>query len=121
FRFSDVFFSGAFSWNAGTHEEAFFRGWLHPVFNEWIGVPWIANTLQASLFALAHLPTNPLPWPQFMMGWYWGWLSTHRGWTLSESVFIHAWWDVMAFTFLYATHSDTEEGEIWLPLARIPF
>ena len=126
FTGADAFFATAFSYNAGTHEEAMFRGWLMPAFREYTGDETVANAGSAALFALAHLNTNPQPWPQFALGLYWGWLTQANDWTISEAVFIHTWWDVLVFTALYhykqAPDAEARLGRLahlqpvlWLP------
>jgi len=128
FHSSDAFFTTAFSWNAGTHEEAFFRGYLMPVMAEYWGSPFLANLLQSSVFALAHINTNPLPLPQFFLGLHMGSVSQRRGWTLSEAVFIHTWWDIIAFGVAYHYKRQDPEGlalaalpVLWLPPFSIVF
>ena len=107
----DMFFAGAFSVNAGTHEEAVFRGWLHPVLYEKSGSPFWSNVGQAGLFSLAHLTTNSFPVVQLLLGYHLGNVTMDNNWTISESVFIHTWWDVFAFTasYLYKEKIKNEE------------
>lgn len=101
FRREDAAFASAFSWNAGTHEEAVFRGWLMPVLREyWMNDAW-ANGTQASLFAAAHLPSTPTPIVQWALGYYFGGITQANQWHLGEAIFIHTWWDVMAFAAQY--------------------
>lgn len=89
------------SYNAGTHEEAIFRGWLMPLFREkFVGNFW-ANANTSLLFAAAHLGTNKLPLPQLILGYYLGNVVQKDQWRLGEAVFIHTWWDVIA---LFASH-----------------
>jgi membrane protease YdiL (CAAX protease family) len=99
FSADDPAFSTPLAYNAGLTEEAVFRGWLLPVAYEYSGRTWwFANGAQAGLFALAHYSSeNPVPWPQFLLGWYFGSLVRKNGWTLSESIFLHAWWDGLLF------------------------
>lgn len=101
FTGADAFFSSALSYNAGTHEEAVFRGWLMPTIMEWSGSETFSAVSSAAIFAAAHLSTNERPIPQFALGWYWGYLSQRNDWTISEGVFIHAWWDVIFFATGY--------------------
>ena len=108
-RREDPMFATAFSFNAGTHEEAMFRGWLMPVIHDTgLTGPW-ANLTQATLFALAHLGTTNIPLPQFFLGLHLGNVTLKNQWTLSEAVFIHVWWDIIAFLSSYSyekTHQD---------------
>ncbi|MGE3974881.1 MAG: lysostaphin resistance A-like protein [Bdellovibrionales bacterium] len=115
---SDVFYSGAFSFNAGTHEEALFRGWIMPVSHHYLDNAVLANVTTSGLFAAAHLGTVSQPWPQALMGFYLGFVTQKRDWTLSESIFIHTWWDVMIFMASYATG---DEATIRLPLVDMRF
>jgi membrane protease YdiL (CAAX protease family) len=121
---SDIFYGSGISYLAGVHEEALFRGWMMPVFMQWTGSPFWSNTITASTFALAHLSTNGTPLPQLMLGWYLGWLSQRRQWTLSESIFIHAWWDVFALMGSYQVRRKEAEAilpVIWLPPLQMVF
>jgi membrane protease YdiL (CAAX protease family) len=113
FTGADGVFTAAYSWNAGTHEEALFRGWLMPVMYEYWDNGFVANLVQSVLFAAAHLGTNPQPIPQLFLGYHLGYVSQKRRWTLSEAVFIHTWWDVIAFGIAY--HYKQSEPE---PLAH---
>jgi len=101
-RREDAWFSGAFSYNAGTHEEAIFRGWFMPVLRESGFSPEMSNIGQGVLFALAHLGTYDRPWPQLFLGLHLGRVAQKNEWTLGESIFIHTWWDVLAFLSAYS-------------------
>ncbi len=109
---NDFFYAGAFSYNAGTHEEAVFRGWLMPyLYNSWGNKFW-SNTTTALFFASAHISSaNPLPLPQFALGWYLGYLTQQNQWSIKESVFLHAWWDVLVFNFSYFADSTSSKTE----------
>lgn len=128
FTSSDGFFAATYSWNAGTHEEAFFRGYLMPLIAEYSGNDFLANLSQSCLFALAHFNTNPKPLPQLFLGFHLGSVSQRRNWTLSESVFIHTWWDVIAFGVAYHYKKVAPEGMaeavkpvLWLPPLSLAF
>ena len=97
----DPWFASAFSYNAGTHEEAVFRGWAMPALRESGLSPGFANLAQATAFALAHIPSTPLPLPQFFLGLHLGNVTLKNHWSISESIFIHVWWDVFAFLGTY--------------------
>jgi len=121
---SDVFYTAAISFNAGTYEEAIFRGWLMPMMREGTGSEFWSNFLQASLFAAAHLNQISMPYTQFGLGFYLGWLTQHSDWTLAESIFIHTWWDVAALTIQYSNRKKSYHGQIpviWLPGLRLAF
>lgn len=97
----DVLFSSAFSYGAGTHEEAVFRGWIMPVLHEQgLSAP-MANVGQGLMFALAHLGNSNLPLPQFFLGLHLGRVTQRNQWTIGEAIFIHTWWDVFAFLSSY--------------------
>lgn len=108
----DVPFYGALAYNAGTSEEALFRGWLMPVAYQYMGRNfWLANSAQALLFGAAHYSSaNPLPWPQTLLGFYFGWLAYRNQWTLSESIFLHAWWDMILFAGQIAANREEPAG-----------
>ena len=102
----DFLYTGAEAWNAGISEEAAFRGWIYPLAYQYMGNNfWLANGTQALLFGLAHYDPDsmPFPWPQALIGFYFGWLVKKNGWTLSESIFVHAWWDMILFAGEVAT------------------
>ena len=128
-RSDDVFFSAAYSYNAGTHEEALFRGWMMPMAMEWTGSELWSNTGTAAVFALAHLGTVDVPVAQFLLGWYLGHLTQKNQWTLGEAIFVHTWWDVGAFLLSYHLYKkETKEGSslaalpvLWLPRLTMAF
>jgi hypothetical protein len=124
---ADLAFAGGFSFNAGTHEEAVFRGWLMPLLHESGLSPFMANLSQASAFALAHIGSNPVPLPQLIIGFHLGRVSQARSWTLQESIFIHTWWDVIAFTANYyivknesgANSANNQNSQRYKPLTLL--
>ncbi len=123
FTRSDGAFVGAFSYNAGTSEEALFRGWLMPYVAQQTGSLFWSNMFQSSLFALAHTNQTSFPIFQFGLGYYLGWLTQHQGWSIKESVFIHTWWDVVAFAAVYSKKKKavTPGQVVWLPALRLAF
>jgi membrane protease YdiL (CAAX protease family) len=108
----DPWFTSAFSYNAGAHEEAIFRGWVMPMFQESGLSPGFANLAQAGLFALGHLGSTSIPLPQFFLGLHLGNVTQRNEWSLSESVFIHVWWDVLVFIGSYYVEKNAHEGAI---------
>lgn len=120
-RMSDSPVIGSISYNAGVGEEAAFRGWLLPMFHQKMGQRfWASNLSQAGVFAALHIQKdNYIPWPQLLLGSYLGWLAQYRDWEISEGIFIHAWWDVLALTALFAATGDIDE--IRTPTLQIPF
>jgi len=119
FTSSDAAYANVFSYNAGVAEEAAFRGYLQPVLYESWNSPFWSNLTQATVFSLAHLGTNARPFPQLGMGYYLGWLQQRRDWTLSEGIFVHAWWDVIVISTSYLVRlKDKDRGPppiLWLP------
>ncbi|MFK7873562.1 MAG: lysostaphin resistance A-like protein [Oligoflexales bacterium] len=104
---SDGLFTASVSLMAGTGEEAFYRGWLQPVLYHYTGNSVIANALQAGLFFGAHSPGSFI---HFLAGLWFGHLTQKNNWTLSESVFIHTWWDVLALSSAFITsHQHPEQ------------
>jgi hypothetical protein len=78
------------SYQAGTGEEALFRGWMYPVLYENTQSHLVANATQGVIFGVAHGPTAYF---QTAAGFYFGWLTVRNNYDLGESVFDHAWWD----------------------------
>lgn len=97
---ADFFYSSASSYNAGVGEEALFRGWIMPRLMYSFDNEFLSNLSQALVFGAAHIATdNTIPWPQALLGMYFGWVDQRHEWTISESVFIHAWWDAMLIVY----------------------
>jgi membrane protease YdiL (CAAX protease family) len=127
----DAFYAGAFSFNAGTHEEAVFRGWIMPEFRELTGSDLWSNLIQSTFFALAHLGDNQLPLPQFGLGYYLGHLTQQNNWSFKESVFIHTWWDIIIFSSMYRYEKRPKSAKtsatrliapvLWLPPLQLVF
>ena len=109
---SDVGFSRGTSYLAGTHEEASFRGYIMPVFREWTSSDLWSNALQSLIFAAAHLNTVSLPVAQLGLGFHLGWVTQRNEWTLSEAIFIHAWWDVFALMAAYQVKKKNPEARL---------
>ena len=123
FTSADALFTSAFSANAGTHEEAMFRGWLMPVLREYTGSDMWSNIGQGVLFAAAHLGTVSTPLPQLLLGLHLGNLTQDNGWEMGEAVFIHTWWDIIAFWTQFQYNSKYAKSPVapvvpavlWLP------
>jgi hypothetical protein len=112
--------AGAYlSYNAGTGEEAYFRGALYPtLYESWNG-HWTANATQALVFGYMH---GPEPYPQILAGWYLGWLAEKNGFDLGEGIFVHAWWDFWVITANFIKNrSYANELYIQLPQVDIRF
>lgn len=126
FSTADGFFTSAFSYQAGVGEEALFRGVMQPALMETVSDrrAFAANLVQALVFGAAHYSPdhNNLPWPQFLFGLYLGWLTQYREYTLSENIFIHVWWDVIAIGATYALSNKTEKNQsVYLPVLNLHF
>lgn len=118
---SDALYSGVLSYEAGVGEEALFRGWMMPTWRYYLGSDFAANFMTSALFAAAHISSeNRVPWIQFLFGYYFGHVSQIRGWTLSEGVFIHAWYDVMVFLAQFSTERNMKPTFQISPI-QIPF
>lgn len=118
---SDAFYSGAFSYLAGTHEEALFRGYLMPAMRESFSNDFWSNTLSSLVFAAAHLSTVQVPVTQFFLGWHLGRVTQNNGWRIGEAIFIHAWWDVIAFAMNYQfRYQEGGDKKARLPLTLPP-
>lgn len=121
---SDYFYTAGISYAAGTHEELLFRGWILPVTREMTGGNLSANLITTAAFALAHLGSTPIPVPQALLGFHLGWVTQQNNWTLSESIFIHTWWDVFAFLMQYELQKKDPRAApaaLWLPPFQLVF
>lgn len=120
FQGSDAFYTSAYSYNAGTSEEAMFRGWLMPMFHQKFDSAFWGNATTSVLFAAAH-GFNPAPLPQLAMGYYLGWLTQKNDYSIQESVFVHVWWDVFAIAATYMDGESDNDEMIYLPLYLASF
>lgn len=120
FNLSDAGYTIGLSFNAGTNEEAIFRGWLMPIAMEYTNSPFLANVIQSTIFAAAHAPQTPVPIVQLGLGYYLGYLTLQNNWSIEESIFIHTWWDIFAFAIQFST-KEVETDGIWLPPLRLRF
>ncbi len=114
----DLVFTSAISYNAGTSEEAIFRGWILPYTYEKTNSHFYSNLIQSTLFALAHRNQVSIPIIQFGLGYYFGWLTMKNNWQVAESIFIHSWWDVFALSIQYSNKHTTR---IFLPPLKMKF
>ena len=106
FEGHDAAYTASLSYNAAVGEEALFRGWLLPVFQQKLGGSfWAGNSLQATLFAVAHAPQAD--WFAVVIGAsgiYDGWLTRRNGWSVRETIFGHFWYDVLVGTATLLTN-----------------
>lgn len=118
---SDVFFSGAFSYNAGVGEEAWFRGWIMPVSMHYMGSELASNITTSLLFGAAHYRQGYIPISQTIGGFYLGFLAQQNEWQLGESIFVHTWYDIIAFLLNYAMADSTARSKAVFQLSPISF
>lgn len=120
FRWRDAPFVTSLSFNAAVGEEAWFRGWLLPLFHQNLGKRfWVANGLQAAIFAGLHVPqAEEVAVAIGAWALYEGWLVRRNDWSIRESVFHHFWYDVAVVT---ATLLLDETPEIQLTFPAIRF
>ena len=77
--------------------------------------------MTATVFAAAHYSNhNQLPIFQLLSGWYLGYVTQRNDWSVSESIFIHSWIDVIAFTAAFAFGKE-KEAKIQLTPIMITF
>lgn len=108
------------SYTAGTSEEALFRGWAYPVLYENTHSYWLSNSIQALGFAYIH--NLEKPYFQLAFGLYSGWLTQRNNWDMSESIFVHAWWDFFIIGAAYARErSFTKDFHVRLPMFNATF
>jgi hypothetical protein len=121
FRGHDAAYAASASLNAGVGEEAFFRGYLLPLFYQHTGQQfWVADALQGGLFGAAHLPDAS--WFALeIAGWaMWeGWVVRRNEWSIRESIFHHFWYDAAVISAEMATQKARRVYRITLP--SVPF
>lgn len=121
-RFDDSALAAAKSYNAGTWEESFFRGYLMPNMNQSWNSPFLSNAGSSFLFGAAHTgQVKGFPWPQTLLGFYLGWVTQRNDWSIQESIFIHAWWDVITIVGDYILERDSHDLVIRLPILATTF
>lgn len=118
----DQLYATGFSYGAGVGEEMVFRGWMMPMAFESWGSEFGANLFTSTVFSLGHIsPSNKTPVAQFIMGYYFGYLTIANHWSLRESIFLHTWWDLLIFTANYLDASRTKNASIFLPFLNLNF
>ena len=120
FTGSDAAFTAGVAYNAGVTEEAAFRGYLMMNLKQsWDSDFW-SLAASSTVFAAAHISDgNEVPWPQLLAGFYLGWITQRNHWALSESVFIHTWWDVI--TIAGEISSRVTDRAVFLPLLNLTY
>jgi membrane protease YdiL (CAAX protease family) len=122
YSIKDQLYATSFSHGAGVGEEMVFRGWIMPMAYQSWGSEFGANLFTSTLFALGHVaPSNKTPTAQFIMGYYFGYLTLANNWSLRESIFLHTWWDILIFSANYLDASATKKASIFLPLLSMNF
>lgn len=122
YSIKDQLYATGFSYGAGVGEEMVFRGWVMPMAYESWGTEFGANLFTSTVFALGHIaPSNKTPTAQFIMGYYFGYLTLANNWSLRESIFLHTWWDLLIFSASYIDASRTKDASIFLPLVSTSF
>lgn len=119
FTFGDGAFVAGTSYNAGVGEEALFRGYMMPMFREGFGNNFWSNAATSALFGAAHLGSVKFPVIQTVLGFYLGWLTQRNEWSLRQSIFLHAWWDVIALGAAVAQSKNG--GTVYLPALTYQF
>lgn len=110
---SNVFLTGARSYNAGVWEEAAYRGWMLPALYENTDSFLLSNSMTSLTFAATHGLNS---WPQLIAGYYLGWLVKSNQWSLKEAVFLHVWWDVIAIGSKYMQSGNLDNAVLNIPL-----
>ncbi|NQZ02517.1 MAG: CPBP family intramembrane metalloprotease [Bdellovibrionales bacterium] len=119
---SEGLFLSNISYHAGVGEEAMFRGWLFPYVYDALDNYFWSNTLQAAFFAYLHVtPNYRIPYYQFAFGFYAGYLAKRNNWSLKEAVFVHTWWDIIAFSALFLNEDTRDQAQIQVPLLQMSF
>ncbi len=113
----DFAFTSGISYQAGVGEEAFFRGYMMPIMKYATDSNIWSNAITAGVFGLAHLSKdNKFPIAQVAMGYYLGWLTQRNSWSIRESVFLHAWWDVIALSGAIAASRGDKDLNVFIPV-----
>ncbi|MBT4761581.1 MAG: CPBP family intramembrane metalloprotease [Bdellovibrionaceae bacterium] len=119
---NDIIFSGVISYEAGVEEEALFRGWLQPAMMQVFDSEFASVAVTGALFGAAHpVIDGQYPVIQTVAGWYLGYLTVKNNWTLRESIFLHTWWDIIAFTGGFIANAQGGENVVYLPKFRMQF
>lgn len=114
--------TGAFSYMAGTGEEALFRGWLMPMSHYWTSSAFWGNAISSIVFGAAHYSSsNKFPLFQALMGGYLGYVSQRNEYSLQESIFIHTWWDVIALGTLLLSKKHGKDVRVYRDLVNFNF
>jgi hypothetical protein len=116
--------NGILSMNAGLTEEALFRGVIQ---NELVRVtdhPKIALVGASALFGLAHWDfsnqnndeNRQRVYTTGLIGAYLGWLYMRNNYRLEQSIAMHFWWDIIAFTTQFLINPNDFYGTLSISL-----
>ncbi len=108
---------------ASIGEETVYRGWMMPLMQHATGNRWVANGLQSALFGLVHDGNFG---GHALFGFYTGWVVQRNGGQLSESIFAHAWGNLIgqAGAYMAVRKKDPEAARrmtFMLSDVTIPF
>lgn len=116
---NDLFYAGTVSYMNAVGEEALFRGWVLPVMKHYIGVDSWSIGVTAALSSIYH-GVRMKHWVSALaLGAYLGWLAQRNNYSIAQGIFIHTWWDVIAFMSDYAY--NREQAFLSLPPIVIRF
>ena len=109
---NDWAFTSGVSYHAGVGEEAFFRGFIYPLFQEKFDNTFLASGASSLLFAAGHIsPSNQVPLIQFAFGLYMDYLTRRNSWSIQEATFIHFWWDIFAISAAFIVDGDEANNQ----------
>jgi membrane protease YdiL (CAAX protease family) len=104
---NDWAFTSGVSYHAGVGEEAFFHGFVYPMFQEKFDNTLLASGTSSLLFAAGHIsPSNQVPVIQFAFGLYMDYLTRRNKWSIQEATFVHFWWDILAISAAFIVNED---------------
>ena len=117
--FGDLFYASGISYMSGISEELLFRGYLMPVLYQSTGDATLSIAVSGGAYALAH----GLRFNHFItalaFGLYSGWVVQDQDWSVKEMIFVHTWFDIMAFLSDFAAHR--EHAFLRIPPIQIRF
>ncbi len=116
---NDLFYAGTVSYMNAVGEEALFRGWVLPVMKHYIGVDSWSIGVTAGLSSIYHGMRFKHWVSALALGAYLGWLTQRNDYAIAQGIFIHTWWDVIAFMSDYAY--NREQAFLSLPPVVITF
>ena len=103
---NDLFYSGTVSYLNAVGEEAIFRGWVLPMMKHYVGQDSWAIGITAGLSSIYHGARLKHWVSSLALGAYLGWLAQRNNYAIAQGIFIHTWWDLIAFFSDYAYNRD---------------